>query len=129
VNLSNSEPGSSRPDLLLLARLRFFGHHGVSAAERRAGGEFRVDLEVEADISLAQATDDLADTVNYVELYEAVRGIVEEGQFHLLEAMASKIAEVVLKLPKVDRVHVRVTKPPRLPAQDLGFAVEISRPR
>jgi dihydroneopterin aldolase len=54
---------------------------------------------------------------------------VEEGQFHLLEAMASKIAEVVLKLPKVDRVHVRVTKPPRLPAQDLGFAVEISRPR
>ncbi len=122
------EPAHPQPDLLHLHGLRFFGHHGVSAAERRTGGEFTVDLEVEADTARAMVTDDVADTVNYVDLYGVVRTIVEEGEFHLLEAMASRIAEELLKLPRVKRVHLRVTKPPRLPAQDIGFAVEIVRP-
>lgn len=128
MNSSRTDPGQIRPDLLVLDGLRFFGHHGVSAAERRAGGEFTVDLEVETDTGRAQVTDDLADAVNYVDLYEIVRGIVEDGEFHLLEAMASQIAEAVLGLPKVSRVNLRVSKPPRLPAQVKGFAVEISRP-
>ncbi|HUY09076.1 MAG TPA: dihydroneopterin aldolase [Candidatus Dormibacteraeota bacterium] len=129
--MRSTDPEFVRPrsDLLVLKGLRFFGHHGVSAAERQAGGEFRVDLEVEADVVRAQATDDVADTVNYVDLYEVVRAIVEDAQFHLVEAMASYIAEAVLRLPKVERVHVRVTKPPRLPHQETGFAVEVSRPR
>ncbi|HVB53620.1 MAG TPA: dihydroneopterin aldolase [Candidatus Acidoferrales bacterium] len=130
MNSSAAEPSPPPPppDLLVLHGLRFFGHHGVSAAERRAGGEFTVDLDVEADLGRAQVSDEVADTVNYVDLYEAVRGVVEEGEFHLLEAMASQIAAVVLSLPKVERVHLRVTKPPRLPAQAIGFAVEIVRP-
>ncbi|MGH7643672.1 MAG: dihydroneopterin aldolase [Candidatus Dormibacteria bacterium] len=115
------------PDLLALHGLRFFGHHGVSAAERRAGGEYTVDLEVVADLVRAQATDEVADTVNYVDLYEAVREVVEEKQFHLVEAMASQIAAAVVKLPKVKRVRLRVTKPPRLPGQTVGFAVEVVR--
>ncbi len=60
-------------DLLVLHGLRFFGHHGVSDGERRSGGEFIVDLEVAADIGRAQVSDDVADTVNYVELYGVVR--------------------------------------------------------
>jgi 7,8-dihydroneopterin aldolase/epimerase/oxygenase len=116
-------------DLLLLPGLRFFGHHGVSSEERLAGGEFTVDLEVEADISRAEASDDVADTVNYVDLYHVVRSVVEEEEFHLLEAMASRIAGAVLEVPLVTRVKVRVTKSPRLPAQTAGFAVEIFRPR
>lgn len=115
-------------DLLVLHGLRFFGHHGVSDGERRSGGEFTVDLEVAADIGRAQVSDDVADTVNYVELYGVVRKIVEEREFHLVEAMAAEIAESLLKLPKVEWVHLRVTKPPRLPAQDTGFSVEVFRP-
>lgn len=129
--LRSTDRESVRPrsDRLVLNGLRFFGHHGVSASERRAGGEFLVDLEVEADVSQAQVTDEVADTVNYVDLYEVVRAIVEEAQFHLVEALASHIAEAVVALPKVQRVQVRVTKPPRLPRQETGFAVEVFRPR
>jgi len=123
-----SSAESDRPDLLRLHGLRFFGHHGVSAAERRAGGEFIVDLDVEADLSRALVTDDVADTVNYVELYAVIREIVELREYHLLEVMASEIAADLLRLPHVRRVRLRVAKPPRLPAQDKGFAVEIVRP-
>lgn len=115
-------------DRLLLRQLHFFGHHGVSEAERRAGGVFIVDLEIEAETGRSASSDDVDDTVNYVELHEVVRRVVEDGEFHLLEAVAARLAEELLKLPRVVRVHLRVTKPPRLAGQGVGFAVEIVRP-
>lgn len=115
-------------DRLLLRQLQFFGHHGVSESERRAGGVFIVDLEVETETGLSASSDEVRDTVNYVDLHEVVRRVVEDGEFHLLEAMAARLAEELLKLPRVARVHLRVTKPPRLLGQGVGFAVEIDRP-
>jgi dihydroneopterin aldolase len=127
VKQASGQPTRPRSDLLILAGLRFFGHHGVSSKERLEGGDFTVDLAVEADIGGALVSDDVADTVNYVDLYQLVRGIVEESEFHLLEALACHIADEVLRVPRVERVKVRLGKPPRLPAQTIGFAVEIVR--
>ncbi|MGA2872766.1 MAG: dihydroneopterin aldolase [Candidatus Dormibacteria bacterium] len=115
-------------DRLLLHGLHFCGHHGESQAERRAGGEFTVDLDVETDTAAAGRSDDLRDTVNYVDLHEVVRGLVEEREFHLLETLAARIAEELLRIPGVERVHLRVGKSPQLPGQSTGFAVEITRP-
>jgi 7,8-dihydroneopterin aldolase/epimerase/oxygenase len=115
-------------DRLLLRQLHFFGHHGVSAEERRAGGVFIVDLEIETETAHSASSDDVDDTVNYVDLYEVVRRVVEDTEFHLLEALAARLAEELLTLPLVVRVHLRVTKPPRLAGQGIGFAVEIVRP-
>ncbi len=113
---------------MILSGLRFFGHHGVSEEERSQGGEITVDLEVEADLGPAGASDSLADTVNYVELHRVVREIVERRRFHLLEALASELARALLELPGVLRVHLTVAKEPRLPGQSTGFAVRITRP-
>jgi dihydroneopterin aldolase len=100
----------------------------VSEAERRAGGVFVVDLEIETDTTYSARSDDVADTVNYVDIHEVARHVVEDSQFHLVEALAARLVDEVLQLPRVMRVHVRVTKPPRLAGQGTGFAVEIVRP-
>jgi dihydroneopterin aldolase len=123
-----SAAGPRSRDRLLLHGLRFFGHHGDSAAERRVGGVFTVDLDAEIDITGAGITDDVQDTVNYVHLHDAIRRIVEDGEFHLLEALAARIADELLRIPRVERVRLRVGKGPRLSGQTLGFAVEITRP-
>ncbi|HVA22510.1 MAG TPA: dihydroneopterin aldolase [Candidatus Micrarchaeia archaeon] len=115
------------PDRLLLPGLRFDGHHGASAAEQAAGGPIVVDLEVEASLARSARTDQLTDTVDYRQLHEAVRRVVEDQRFNLLEALAAAIAERVLQLEQVERVHLRVAKAPRLPGQTLGFAVAITR--
>ena len=125
---SGPAEGVGRSDRLLLTQLHFIGHHGVSEAEQRAGGLFIVDLEVETDTARSAHSDDVADTVNYVDIHETARRVVEDAEFHLLEALASRLADEVLKLPRVTRVHLRVTKPPRLTGQGTGFAVEIVRP-
>ncbi|MGH7608580.1 MAG: dihydroneopterin aldolase [Candidatus Dormibacteria bacterium] len=116
------------PDRLQLAGLRFFGHHGVSAAERHSGGEYTVDLLLETDTTRAAASDRLEDAVDYVQLCQVVQTIVESREFHLLESLAAALAAGLLAIPGVARVRIRVTKPPRLPCQTEGFAVEISRP-
>ncbi|HEY6538620.1 MAG TPA: dihydroneopterin aldolase [Candidatus Dormibacteraeota bacterium] len=126
--LSGAEERQRPPDRLLLQGLRFYGHHGVSAEERRSGGEFTVDLEFEVEGGTAMSSDDLA-TVNYVDVYQVVRTLVEEGEFRLIETLAATIAAAVLRLAHVSRVKVRVTKPPRLPGQLQGFAAEVVRTR
>lgn len=114
---------------LLLPGLRFFGHHGASAAEATLGGPIEVDLEVEVDLDLATATDRVEDTVDYRLLHAVVRELVEDERFSLLETLACAIATRVLQLRGVRRVDLRVAKEPRLPGQTQGFAVAISRSR
>jgi len=114
-------------DELILEGMVFFGHHGNLAAERRLGGEVFVDLRVRMAIAEAARTDRLSGTLDYLRVHDLVKGIVERRRFALLETLAEKIAQGVLKLPGVESVRVRVGKHPRLPGRFETFAVEIER--
>jgi dihydroneopterin aldolase len=116
------------PGTLILHGLRFFGHHGQSDAERGLGSHFVVDLDLSTDFARAAESDQLADTISYPEVYELARRLTEETEFHLLEALAARLAGAVMAMPGVLSVRVRVTKQPRLPLQEQGFAVELVLP-
>jgi dihydroneopterin aldolase len=90
--------------------LRFYAYHGVMEQERRVGGEYLVTLHVEADLSRAVASDDVADTVNYAALYEVVaREMAQPSK--LLEHVAGRIAQRVLQtFSMVDALSIRITK-------------------
>jgi dihydroneopterin aldolase len=90
----------------------FYGYHGVLPEERTLGQRFVVDVEARADLRRAAATDDLDDTVNYVQIYRAAEEIVTGTPCTLIEAVAGRIAERVLReQPLVESVVVRVRKP------------------
>lgn len=98
-------------DKIRLVNMQFYGHHGVAPEEGVLGQKFGVDLEVGLDLRQPGRTDDVADTVNYRELYELVRE-TNERPFHLLEGFAEAIAQRVLREhPPVQTVLVRVRKP------------------
>ena len=97
-------------DTILLAGMRFEGIHGVSAEERMLPQLLEVDLEVSLDLSRAAASDELSDTLDYGELVELCRRVVEEGSQRLLEAVAGAIADEVTGRPGVEAVTVRVRK-------------------
>ncbi|MCL6614964.1 MAG: dihydroneopterin aldolase [Firmicutes bacterium] len=98
-------------DCLRLRNMVFFGHHGVSPAEKKVGQRIEVDVELHLDLAAAGAADDLGATVNYARVYDRVRRVVEERQFSLLEAIAEAIAGEILAGWKVPRIVVRVRKP------------------
>ena len=116
-------------DRIQLTGMSFQGRHGVRDAEREGAQEFKVDIEVEADLSEPARTDRLVDTVDYTRVRAAAREVIEGPPMHLLESLASAIAERVLLLPRVETVSVRVSKrPPSMQPIDLA-AVHIKRTR
>lgn len=100
-----------RRDRITLTGLRVHAHHGVYDAEREHGQPFIIDLTVFVDLASAAAGDDLARTVHYGELAEAVVAAVERDPVDLIETVAERVAGVALEYPAVDEVEVTVHKP------------------
>jgi dihydroneopterin aldolase len=78
--------------------------------EERIGSDYIVNLEVEADMKKASATDALADAVDYVNLNTIVK---EEMSVRskLLEHVGQRIIDRILKqFPEVLSVEVSVAK-------------------
>ena len=94
-----------------LENIRLYGYHGASENERELGQRFEVDVEIIADLSDAVASDDMKKTVDYEKVYRLVESEVVNQKYHLLEAMADKIARDVLVQFGALEVVVRVRKP------------------
>ena len=98
-------------DRIELRGLRVRGHHGVFEHERRDGQEFVVDVTVWMDLAPAAASDDLTDTLHYGELAERTAAIVAGEPSNLIEAVAGRVADMVLTDPRVVEVEVALHKP------------------
>ena len=101
-----------RADRIELRGMRIVGYHGVLPEERRTGQPFIVDVVLDVDISRAAASDDLADTVDYGGLADAVAAVVSGEPVDLIETLAQRLADRCLAFdPRVEAVEVTVHKP------------------
>jgi dihydroneopterin aldolase len=101
-------------DRLSLLGMRFQGRHGVLPDEKVTPQPFEVDVVLQLDLSEPAATDDLRRTVDYANLFDLVRAVVEGPSFDLIEALAGAISSAVLAATdpeRVSSVEVRVRKP------------------
>ena len=98
-------------DEIRLTGLKATAHHGVFEHERRDGQLFVIDLVVRLPLAPAAAGDDLAATVHYGELAEAVVAAVESDPVDLIETVAERVAAVALGFPAAHEVVVTVHKP------------------
>ncbi|WCK54651.1 dihydroneopterin aldolase [Aneurinibacillus sp. Ricciae_BoGa-3] len=118
-------------DKILFNRMAFYGYHGAFKEENTLGQRFYVDLELFLDLAKPGHSDKLEDTVNYADIYTAVRAIVEGERYELVEAVAERIADKILaEFPLIQQTLVRVIKPdPPIPGHYESVAVEIKRSR
>ena len=115
---------------IYLDDIRFYAYHGVMEQERRVGGEYSVSLIVEADLTQAIGTDDVADTVNYAELYALVKREMDVPS-KLLEHVAGRIGQSAMReFERITTLTIRVTKlNPPMGADCKGASVEIKMTR
>lgn len=117
-------------DRLAVHGIEIHAHHGVFDFERRDGQVFVIDLLLGLDTRAAAAADDLALTVDYGTLVDAVRKAVETDPVDLIETLAQRIADVCLTEPEVDWVEVTVHKPNApIPTTFSDVALTIRRSR
>lgn len=115
-------------DRITLTGLAATGYHGVFDHEKRDGQEFIVDLVIDADLSVAAQSDDLADTIDYGQLAQLAHDRISGPAFDLIEKVAALIAEDIVALPKVAQVQVTVHKPAApIPLTFADVAVSVTR--
>lgn len=117
-------------DKIILSGIEFYAYGGVSAAEHAIGQRYRVNVELQADLSVAARTDSLADTISYAEVCSLVVETARERPFNLLEAVAGRIASRLLERFPIEHVSVQFQK--LLPPIDgvvAYAAVELTRSR
>ena len=96
--------------IIRLKNIRVFSNHGCLVEEAKIGSDYRVDLEIKADLRKSAETDELSDTVDYVHLN---RIVVEEMAVRskLLEHVAQRIIfRVFEELPMVSKILLEVSK-------------------
>lgn len=113
-----------------IENMEFYAFHGCFAEEAAIGTYFSVDLRAQLDTTLAQKTDNIEDTVSYLDIYQTVKkqmGIPS----HLLENVADRIASAVLEIfPQINSVVVKVTKlNPPLGGKMKGVSITIEKSR
>ncbi len=90
--------------------IKLYAYHGCLEEEAKIGSWYRVDVEVEADLSKSSQTDELLDTVDYVHLNHVVK---EEMAIRskLLEEVAKRILNrFFIELDMVNKATVSVAK-------------------
>lgn len=98
-------------DRIELRGLKVRGNHGVFAHERADGQDFIVDITVWMDLSVAAASDALADTYDYGVLAQRAAEIIAGPARDLIETVAAEIADEVMADRRVQAVEVTLHKP------------------
>lgn len=96
--------------IIKLTNIRTFSFHGCLEEEAKIGSNYSVNLTIKTNLEPSSKTDELTDTVDYVDLN---RIVVEEMAIRakLLEYVAKRIMDRVLKeLQMVTKIEVEVTK-------------------
>ncbi|MCB0425289.1 MAG: dihydroneopterin aldolase [Mangrovimonas sp.] len=90
--------------------IRLFAHHGCLKEETKIGSEYRVDLEVDANLRNSATSDLLRDTVDYVFLNRVIREEMFKPS-HLLESVAKRILDRIFYEDKlIENATVWVSK-------------------
>jgi len=115
------------PDRICVTGIRGTGYHGVLERERIEGQEFSVDVTLNVDTHAVAASDDLADTVDYSTVAEAIHAFIVGPPMALIETLAVRIADRCMEFPGVRGVSVTVHKPQApiaVPFDDVSVTIE-----
>ncbi len=98
-------------DKIRLKNMTFYGYHGTHEQEKILGGKFEVDLEFAFDLTSAIKSDQLEDTISYVDIYKLIQQIMTNSKYHLIESLAGNIIKSIFQKFPIDKATIKIRKP------------------
>ena len=96
--------------IIKVENIKVFAYHGCLKEETKIGSDYRVDLEIKANLKTSAITDELSDTVDYVFLNRIVKEEMNKAS-HLLETVAKRILDKIFNEDKsIKKATVWVSK-------------------
>ena len=93
-----------------LKNVRIFTNHGCLIEEEKIGSDYLVNLTVKADLSKPAKSDNLNDTVDYVQLQHIIKTEMAQRS-KLLEQVGQRIIDrIFTEIPLVSKAKVSISK-------------------
>lgn len=99
---------------------------GIFDWERKILQKIILDLEFPGNIRKAAKKDRIEDTVDYKSIAKYTLEFVSKSEFYLIETLAERLAQSLLKKYKLKHIRMRVSKPGAL-RHTKNVGVEILR--
>lgn len=100
-----------KADILIVKGATFWAKHGYYQEENKFGQRFIVDVEVNVDMKKQCETDELDKGYSYVTIYNIIKKVIVGEHHKLLQRIAQRIADEIIKSYPVNQVKVIVKKP------------------
>lgn len=98
-------------DRIFLEQLEIPCIIGIFDWERKVKQKVTLDLDFPANIKKAARGDRIEDTIDYKKISKRLIDFVSNSKFQLIETLAEKCAELLLKEFCLKEVHLRISKP------------------
>jgi len=90
--------------------MEFYAFHGCYDTEKRVGNHFLVSVRLDTNLDLPAVSDQVIDTINYLEVYETVAAEMAAVS-NILEHVAARIIEAIYaRFQGLEKVQVKVSK-------------------
>ena len=112
-------------DIIFIRELSIQTIIGVYAWEREAPRTLLIDLDLGTDIRPAASNDQLELTFDYAKVAQRIKEDAAQSSYQLVETLAERIAELVLREFSVCWLRLCLRKPGVLPdAREVGILIE-----
>ncbi len=98
-------------DVVFIEALNIECTIGIYDWERRVKQTIVIDLEMAFDNTKPAGTDQIEDTLDYKAVSKRLQGFVEASSFGLVETLAERCAEIVLREFPVTGLRLKLSKP------------------
>lgn len=111
---------------ILLRGVHFHAFIGVGEQERSVGNDYILDLRIGYSLANAMKSDDVMDTLNYAEVYDLIKNVMQHPM-KLLEAAAGCIVDNLTATYKgIESIDLKLIKlNPPMGADCEGAGVEL----
>jgi 2-amino-4-hydroxy-6-hydroxymethyldihydropteridine diphosphokinase len=130
INLlpSRRKPLRTR-DYIVLTGLKISCIIGIFEWERKQKQNVLIDLKIPCDVHKASERDNIIDAVDYKKIAKTTISFVEKSDFQLVETMAEKLSDLLLKTFNLSEIELSVSKPAAIRgSQNVGVKIHRMNP-
>jgi len=96
--------------MITIDAMEFYSYHGCFTEEKEIGTHFMVDFHFENDTTRAELTDDLNETVSYLDVYQVIKTEMAISS-DLIEHVARRILNAVFtEFKNISWARVKIMK-------------------
>jgi 7,8-dihydroneopterin aldolase/epimerase/oxygenase len=95
---------------IIIKDIRLVGFHGLYDYEKKDGVDLGFDIELFFHNQINNDSDNIDQTVNYVDVIDTVKRINSSNSFNLIETLCNNLINEIVELYKPLKTTVRIRK-------------------